>query len=189
MTEGVLASNGVEPVLVPNGLSVGTHLTSSWVDDVAPSVVLEWVVELATQLTAKACAGNSLGVFPCIAIVEVSLVAQCLIGELYKLLLVNHVVALGSTVAPAHGRAPGHVGATLNTLLGLDHDDTIGTTSTIQCTCRGIFQDGHRLDIVRVDIADAAIERNTINNIEWVVVGVDRAETTDADYRSSTWLT
>ena len=50
VTEGILASHSIQPVFVPHALSVGTHLTSSGINDVCPRIVLEGVIQLATKL-------------------------------------------------------------------------------------------------------------------------------------------
>ena len=102
-----------------------------------------------------------------------SLVTQCLIGQLNELFLVHIVVTLGSTIRPTNGRTPGHISAAFVTLLGLNHDNTVSTTGTIQSSCRCILQHGHRFDIVGVDIAQVAVVGNTINHIQRVVVGID----------------
>ena len=95
VTEGVVADYAVIPVLIPCAVGISTHLTGSGVNKGVPSVVLEGIVLLATELAAQVGAGDSLSIAPTITVVE-SLVAQGLVNQLYKLLLINVLVTLGS---------------------------------------------------------------------------------------------
>ena len=96
VTEGVVADYAVIPVLVPSTICIGTNITGSRINQLIPGVVLEGVVLLTTQLAAQTSAGNSLGIAPAVAVVD-SLVAQGFVNELYILLLVHMLVALGGT--------------------------------------------------------------------------------------------
>ena len=96
VTEGVVADHAVIPVLVPSALGILADITGSGVDQLVPAVFLEGVVLLATELSAQADTGDSLGIAPAVAVVD-SLVAQGLVYQLYILLLVHVVVALGGT--------------------------------------------------------------------------------------------
>ena len=181
VAESILTQHGVHPVFVPSRLGISTHLSGSGVDDVVPCVVLERVVELAAHLAAERSAGSSLSVGKGIALVELEVVAQCLVVELHKLLLADVVVFLDGAVAPTDGRTPVDVGLTRLTLLRGDHHHTVGTTCTIQCTGRGVLQDGHRLDVGGVDRGEVAVVRCAVDDIERCARSVDGAETTHAD--------
>ena len=96
VTEGVIADYAVIPVLVPCALGIGANLAGCGVNQLIPSVVLEGVVLLTTQLAAQTSTSISLSIIPTSTVVD-SLVAQCLIHELNILLLINMLVALGGT--------------------------------------------------------------------------------------------
>ena len=147
VAEGVLVLQLVNPVLVPSSLGIRTNHAGGGVYHVVPRVVLERVVLLATHIAAQLCSCGSLAVGPTQTVVEDVAVAQSFVGELHKVLLTYQVVVLQGAVRPAGRRAPGHLGLTLLTLLGGDHHHTVGTTGTIQGTCRSILQDSHRLDV------------------------------------------
>ena len=149
MTQSVVASNGIEPVLIPCRLSVCANLTSSGVNNLVPSIVLEWVVGLTTKISAKIGTCNGLSITPRCAAIPLS-ITQSLVNQLSVLFLAYVLITLVGTVCPTYIRTPCHVSFTLLTSLGSNHHYTIGTTSTIQSTRRSIFQHGHRLDIRRI---------------------------------------
>ena len=76
----------------------------------------------------------------------------------------------------------------LHSLVGSNHDNTIGTTRTIDSCCRSILKDVHSLNIVRINIADCSCKWNTIKNNKWVVAGCQRTRTTYTNLHWSTWL-
>ena len=165
MTEGVLVLQLVDPVLVPSGFCIGMNHSGSRIDHLVPRVVLERVVEFATHVGAQLSSCGSLTVGPAEAVVEDVAVAQSLIGELHKVLLVYQVVVLQSTARPACCATPSHLRTTFLTFLSGNHHHTIGTTGTIQSTCRSILQNGHRLDIGGVQRAEASVIRSTVDHI------------------------
>ena len=97
MTEGAAALNSIEPVFVPCRLSVGTNITSSRINQLIPSVILEGVVKLTTKIGTHLAAGISLTISPAHTILEDSLVAESLIGQLNEILLINQIIAGNST--------------------------------------------------------------------------------------------
>ena len=97
MTESTAALYGVEPVLIPGRVGIGTNLTCSWVDDLIPSVVLEWIVVLTTKVCTHLAASKGLTLFPTHTVAEDSLIAKSLISKLNKILLVNKAVTWQST--------------------------------------------------------------------------------------------
>ena len=72
-------------------------------------------------------------------------------------------------------------------LLGRNQDNTVRTTSTIDCCCRRILQHFHRLYIRRADFANTASNGNTINHIQRIIACRDRTFTTDHHVRSRAW--
>ena len=54
---------------------------------------------------------------------------------------------------------------------GGDEDNSVGATGTVDCTCRSVFQDGHRFDIVRVYVRDRSVERHSVHNDQWRIAG------------------
>src|SRR5690606_32929251 len=70
-----------------------------------------------------------------------------------------------------------------------DQDNAVGSTRTIDGRCIGIFEEGERLDIVRIDqaerigtaIAAATGQWHAIDDDERVVAGIERRPGTDTD--------
>ena len=69
--------------------------------------------------------------------------------------------------------------------LGGDHDDTVGTAGAIKGVGGGILEDGHALDILRVDVVDVTAVRHAVNDIKGFLACRDGAETADADARGA----
>ena len=89
--------------------------------------------------------------------------------------------------------------ALLLTALGGDHDHTVGSAATIQSSSGSTLQNGHVLDVVRVDARQTTLgagmthsltcgllEGHTVNDIQGLVVTVDRADTADNHAAGST---
>jgi hypothetical protein len=70
VTQGVLILDGIHPVLVPDSLRVSTNLTGSGIDDGVPSIVLERVVVLTTQVQTQLGATIFLSISPSVAVSE-----------------------------------------------------------------------------------------------------------------------
>ena len=68
-------------------------------------------------------------------------------------------------------------------LLGGDHDDSVGTTSTIECVAGSILQHGDALHIIRVEVVPSALVRCTIHDDKRRSAGIDRTEATDGKGR------
>ena len=188
MTQSVVASNGIEPVLIPCRLSVCANLTSSGVNNLVPSIVLEGVVALTAEFATKASTSDRLSFCPRSTAIPLC-ITQSLVNQLSVLFLAYVLITLVGTVCPTYIRTPCHVSLTLLTSLGCNHHNTIGTTSTIQSARRSILQHGHRLNIWRVQWCQTTIVRNTINHIKRCAWSIDRTETTYADTRRRTRLT
>ena len=183
MTESAVLQQGIHPVLIPCSLCISTHHACSRIDDIVPSVVLERIVELSTQCGTQILAGSSLGICPSITIGEGIAITQSFVSQLHEVLLAYHGILIDSTRCPAYRRTPCHLCLTFLTLFGRDHDDTIGTTGTIQSTGGSVLQDGHGFNIRRVDVGQRAIVRNTVHYIQRRRGSIDRTITTD-DNRS-----
>ena len=65
--------------------------------------------------------------------------------------------------------------------LGGDDDDTIGSAATVDRGRSGVLQNLHRLDVVHVKGVEGRSGGHTIDNVERILVGVERTNTTDAD--------
>ena len=66
-------------------------------------------------------------------------------------------------------------------LEGGDHDHTVGTSRAIDSGRGGILQDINALDVVGVDVSQRAGEGDAIEHHQRVIVGIQRAGTTDAN--------
>ena len=98
------------------------------------------------------------------------------------------VIDGGTTVAaPLSLKADGSL--LCLTLLGGNHDDTIGTTGTIEGVGCRILQHGDTLHIVRVEVVPSAIVWSTIHDNERRCSGVDGTEATDGKRRGGCWRT
>ena len=79
-----------------------------------------------------------------------------------------------------------HLGVAGLTFLGGDNHNTVCTAVTINGAGGSILKNGHGLYILRVDVGDGAIVRNTVHNVERAVGGTHGTDTTDADRGSTT---
>ena len=68
----------------------------------------------------------------------------------------------------------------LQTTLCGNEDNAVGATSTVDSGCRSILQHLHRLDVVRVDHAEA-FHHHAVNHIERIGRRVDGSHTADHD--------
>ena len=98
----------------------------------------------------------------------------------------NHVVIHQSAGVYTHLGVEGHQGLSTLGGLGGDHDNTVSTTGTVQGVGGGILQNGHALDIGRVDIAYITAERSAVHDNQRIVAGRNGADTTDAHGRGAT---
>ncbi len=64
-----------------------------------------------------------------------------------------------------------------------DHDDAVGTAGTVQGVRGGVLQDGHGLDVIRVDVVQVTLVRSAVHDEERLLAGADRAESADSDRR------
>ena len=99
------------------------------------------------------------------------------------------VVIDGGTTVAAPFCLEGNSSLLCLTLLGGNHDDTIGTTGTIEGIGCRILQHGDTLHIVRVEVVPSAIVWSTIHDNERRCSGVDGTEATDGKRRSGCWRT
>ena len=99
------------------------------------------------------------------------------------------VVIYGSTTVAAPFCLEGNSSLLSLTLLGGNHDDTIGTTGTIEGVGCRILQHGDTLHIVRVEVVPSAIVWSTIHDNERRCSGVDGTEATDGKRRGGCWRT
>ena len=72
------------------------------------------------------------------------------------------------------------------TFLGGDDHDTVRTAVTINGGCGSVLQDGHGLDVLRVDVGNGTIIRNAIHHDKRAVGSGHGTDTTDADRISTT---
>ena len=79
-----------------------------------------------------------------------------------------------------------HLGVAALTFLGGNNHNTVCTAVTINGAGGSILKNGHGLNILRVDVGDGAIVRNTVHNVERGVGGTHGTDTTDADRGSTT---
>ena len=74
------------------------------------------------------------------------------------------------------------------TILGCDDNDTIGSTGTVDGTCRSILQNLDGLDIIWREVTDSGTHWHTVDDIERSRA-TEGADTTDTYARVSTRLT
>ena len=101
----------------------------------------------------------------------------------------NHIISLRATAIAAPFGINCDDGLARLWIFGGNHDDTIGTTGSIErITCR-IFQYGNRCHIRWVDITPGTIIRRTIYHDQWILTCIDRADTANTDGRGRRWIT
>ena len=64
-------------------------------------------------------------------------------------------------------------------ILCSDNDNTVGGTRTIDSRCGCILQHVDAFDIIRVDVRDLGLHRNTVDNYQWRGLCIERTGTTD----------
>ncbi len=69
--------------------------------------------------------------------------------------------------------------AVVATLLGCNHNYTVGTARTVEGVGGGVFEDGHRLDILGGDVVHIAGVGHAVDHDEGGVAGVKRRYTAD----------
>ena len=90
---------------------------------------------------------------------------------LVHLVVEHRIVIAAGLLDEAVGHEDGEVGRGCDTCLALlatlggDEDDTIGAADTEDGRRRGILQHGDALDLVRVDVVEAAL--HAVNLYEW----------------------
>ena len=65
--------------------------------------------------------------------------------------------------------------------LGGNNDHTVRGASTIDGSCRSVLQNGNVLNVVRVDGLDTSLDGQSVDNYQWVGLGLERADTTDSE--------
>ena len=130
--------------------------------------------------------------------VEQRLLAVCAIGrnQTDHVVAAYHVGRLGARLQRIGGREGDFRLLAVGALLGRDDDDAVRCTRAVDCGRCGILQDGHALDVVRVDerqeVATAAhaaahLHRHTVEHDERVVGGIERCTSTDSDCAAGRW--
>ena len=93
----------------------------------------------------------------------------------------DHVVLLQRFRVDAPLGVDRHDGVARLRLFGGDHNHAVGAAGAVQSVRSGVLEDGHRLDVVRVQVVQVAFIGHAIHNPERLLAGVDRTETADAD--------
>ena len=125
--------------------------------------------------------------------VGVRALAIVVLDELAILVSVHHVELLrdgadGERAVVSHLRS-----LVLAALLGGDDDDTVRTAATVDGRGRGVFQDGERLDVVRIDqrqrvvhtFRGIVVHRHTVDDNQRAVGGVQRSAAANTDFGTS----
>ncbi len=117
-------------------------------------------------------------------IVAYVVIVQCLVVHLIvgSGILDEVILHLGVAVATPFGiQCDGSLAGLA--LLSGNHHHTVGTTGTIQGIGGGILQHRYIFHIVGVEVVPTSIVRSTIDDNQRVATRIDRAESTDAEYR------
>ena len=88
---------------------------------------------------------------------------------------VRSQLSLVLTGAKNRGVTPDHVLLSGPPGICCYQNDAIGTAGTVYGGCRSIFQYVNAFDISGVYVTDGSGERNTVNNYQRVVTGIQRA--------------
>ena len=204
--QAVLSTGDGERVLLTETLAV--HLIGPVVGlhhEVAELVALDGVrVELAVTADGVFASGEGVGLIAQTAGGDVEQVVVCthvslfsrqgkavggdiVVIESFVVLLVvgagigEGVVLLESLGVETDLGVEGHHGLADLTLLGGDHDHTVGATGAVQGVGSRILEDGHGLDIARGDVVHVAVVRHTVDDDERILTCVDGGDTTHAD--------
>ena len=115
--------------------------------------------------------------------VQYGLIINGLIISLIELLRIHRVVQLQGICVHTPLGVEGHFGVTGLAALCRDHDDAVCTTGTVKSVGSSILEDGHRLDIRRVDEVQVTVIRHTVHDDQRRSVGRIRTNTADGDGR------
>ena len=119
---------------------------------------------------------------------RISLLSKCLCNELAEFGRSHHRKPL-RVLLNTHAAAVRHLRLVALTLLGGDHDDTVGSSRTIDGGCRSILEDIHGLDVRWVDgrkrvaclVVCSRIDHDSVDDEDRLVCGIEGVDTSDAD--------
>ena len=104
-----------------------------------------------------------------LAVVDLRIVHLLEVSLIVLTRVVNHVILRNKTAVRTPFGIELNLGILVTTLLSGNQHNTVGTTGTVNGTCRSILQHRHRLNIVRVDRVQGAIIWHTIEHNQRVV--------------------
>ena len=100
---------------------------------------------------------------------------------------VEHVAVL-PRILDAKTKIVSYLGCACLAFLGGNEDDAVGSPRTVNRARCSVLQYLDRLDVVGVEVVDAAVDWHTVHDVEGVGI-VDGAHATDADLRALARLT
>ena len=124
-----------------------------------------------------------------VAIVVLAVVLEGEPLDVHELTCVGEVVLGDTTVVGTGGGAELDRHAALVALLGGDEDDTVGCAVAVQGGGGGILEDGHGLDVGRVEVGEVTAVGNSVDHVEGRGATVDGTVTADHDGRVGTGVT
>ena len=147
---GLMVGQDVHPVFVPSRFCVRFDFARSGIYKRFPRIVLVGIVEFTAQLGAQRAGSIGSRIRHRVACI-VRGVPQSFPGDFDKFVLRQHVVARERTGLKTKLGLEVDIGVTGFTAFGGNHDDAVGTTSTIQSGSGSVFQNGQVFNIRRVD--------------------------------------
>ena len=177
---GRFVADLVHPVLVPRGLGVRADPARRLVDQRFPRIVFVGVVILGVfqpaDLLAEVVRRIAAGTFEIHARTVLGAVTQRFVAHFDVILHVHQVVTVQCARGDADVTLVRYAYPVVFALLGRDDDHAVGTARSVERTGRCVLEDGHRLDVVRVERAQRAVVRHAVHDVERRGYGIDRPD-------------
>ena len=146
---------------------------------------IDLVAQTAVLVVEEDPVSVSVGLGDGVAGVEVLVVPHLVEGLVVLCGIADHVVLGNQAGVDTVTGVKTHLGFAALTALGGDEDDAVGSTVTVDSGSGSILQDGHRLDIVGVDVGDGALVRGAVHDDKRGGARAHGADTADADGRAA----
>ena len=141
------------------------------------------VTQTAVALVVEIAIGIGIGLSDAVARVVIVVIHVLVVRLVVLARIRDHVVVGDQAAAGTDTGVELDDGVAGLGTLGGDEDDTVRTAVAVNGGSRSVLQDGHGLDVLRVDVGNGTLIRNTVNDDERGVGSRHGTDATDADGR------
>ena len=166
-------------------LGVGVKLEVGTDELLAFRKGINLISETSVEIVIEVLVSVSVGLCHGMAGIVVLAVHQLIISLIVLAGIGDHVVLRDKTAVGTEPRIEFHHCLASLALLGGDEDDAVCSAVSVDGGSRSILEDGHGLDVVRVDVGDGSAVGSAVNHDERAVACAKRSDTTDADGRGA----